>query len=101
MAKNRKHRTEFRLPIIKDTLHGNSIGFLSRKWNISTSLIRKWIDQHHSSGAKGLLPYLHLYYTKKFKLKVITVFNYKELFLRDCYRHFNIAAQKHIAILVV
>jgi len=56
MANNRKHHVEFRLQIIKDTLYGNSIGFLSRKWNKSIWLIRKWIDQHHLSGAKGLLP---------------------------------------------
>ncbi len=93
MAKNRKHSTEFRLQIIKDHLEGNSIRFLSKKWNISTSLIRKWIDHHRLSGAKGLLPRHSVYYTKEFKLNVVTAFKNKGLSLRDCCLHFNIPAQ--------
>jgi transposase-like protein len=54
MAKNRKHGTEFKLQIINDNLKGYSINSLSRKWDISTSVIRKWIDHHRSDGEKGL-----------------------------------------------
>jgi transposase len=93
MAKNRKHGTEFRLQIIKDNQKGNSINSLSNKWNISRSLIRKWIDQHSSSGAKGLLPKRCIYYTKEFKLNVVKAYKDKGLSLRDCCLQFNIPAQ--------
>lgn len=96
MAKNRKHGTEFRLQIIKDNHEGNSIRSLSKKWDISTSLIRKWIDQHCSSGAKGLLPKRSLYYTKGFKLNVVNAYKDKGLSLRDCCLQFNIPSQSTV-----
>jgi transposase len=93
MGKNRKHGAEFKLQIIKDNQQGNSIRFLSGKWNISTSLIRKWIDHHCSSGAKGLLPRRSVYYTKEFKLNVVKAYKNNALSLRDCCLQFNIPAQ--------
>src|SRR6267154_6186177 len=97
MAKNRKHGTEFRLQIIKDNQKGNSITFLSKKWNISRSLIRKWIDQHRSSGAEGMLPKGYNYYTKEFKLNVVNTYKDKGLSLRDCCLQFNIPTQSTIS----
>jgi hypothetical protein len=64
MAKNRKHGTEFKLQIVEEHLKGHSANYLSKKWDISKSLIRKWIDHHASSGAKGLQPKRYNYYTK-------------------------------------
>jgi transposase len=93
MRKNRKHGAEFRLQIIKDNQKGNSIGSLSKKWDISTSLIRKWIDHHCSSGAKGLLPKRYVYYTKELKLNVVRAYKDKGLSLRDCCLQFNIPSQ--------
>jgi len=93
MAKNRKHTAEFKLQIIKNNYRGDSIRYLSGKWNISTSLIRKWIDHHHSNGAKGLLARNRVYHTKEFKLKVVKAYIEKRLSLRECCMQFNIAAQ--------
>ena len=78
MAKNRKHGSEFRFQIIKD----NSIRSLSKKWNITTSLIRKWIDHPASYGVKGLLPKCYSYYTREFKLNVVKAYRDKRLSLR-------------------
>jgi transposase len=97
MAKNRKHGTEFKLQIINDTLKGYSINSLSRKWNISTSVIRKWIDHHRSHGEKGLSGMQHAYYTKEFKLTVVRAYKDKRLSLRDCCLHFNIPDQSSIS----
>ena len=93
MAKNRKHSADFKLQIIKDNQQGDSIRSLSGKWNISTSLIRKWIDDHCSDGAKGLLPKSRVYHTKECKLKVVKAYRDKRLSLRDCCLQFNIPAQ--------
>ena len=97
MAKNRKHGSEFRFQIIKDNRKGNSIRSLSKKWNISTSLIRKWIDHHASYGAKGLFPKCYGYYTREFKLNVVKAYRDKGLSLRDCCLQFNIPAQSTLS----
>jgi len=98
MAKNRKHEPEFRLQIIKENQKGNSITSLSKKWDISKSLIRKWIDHHSSSGAKGLLAKRYIYYTKEFKLKVVNAYKDKGLSLRACCLQFNIPTQSTILL---
>ena len=97
MAKNRKHSSAFRLQIVNDNRQGNSIRSLSGRWNISTSLIRKWIDHHCSDGAKGLLPKSRVYHTKEFKLNVVKVYKAKGLSLRDCCLQFNIPAQSTLS----
>jgi transposase len=96
MARNRKHSTEFKLQIINDNLKGYSINSLSRKWDISTSVIRKWVDHHRSNGEKGFSGERHAYYTKEFKLTVVRAYRDKGLSLRDCCLHFNIRDQSSI-----
>lgn len=96
MAKNRKHESEFKLQIVEEHFRGYSVNSLAKKWNISGSLIRKWIDHHRSNGAEGLLPKPYFYYTKEFKLKVIKAYWDKRLSLRDCCLQFNIPAQSTI-----
>ena len=98
MAKNRRHGTEFRLQIIKDSQEGNSVTFLSKKWNISDSLIRKWLDHYRSSGAKGLLPKRYISYAKELKLNVIKAYKDKGLSLRDCCLQYNIPTQSTILL---
>lgn len=96
MAKNRKHSADFKLQLIKEHEQGTSVGSLSGRWNISTSLIRKWIDHYQSNGSKGLLPKLYFYYTQSFKLKVVKTYKDKGLSLRDCCLQFNIPAPSTI-----
>lgn len=93
MTKNRKHTVDFKLQIIKDHRKGHSVGSLSREWDISTSLIRKWLDQHHYHGTTGLLPKSRVYHTKEFKLKVVKAYKDNGLSLRDCCLQFNIPAR--------
>ena len=97
MAKNRKHGAEFRLKVIQDNLAGSSVTHLSKKLDISRSLITKWIDHHRSYGTKGLLPKRHGYYTKEFKLKVVKAYMDKKLSLRDCCLEFNVPAQSTLS----
>lgn len=96
MGKNRKHGAEFRLQVIKDNLRGSSVTHLSKKWDISRSLIRKWIDHHVSYGTKGLLPKRDHYYTKEFKLNVVKAYKDKGLSLRDCCLQFKISSQSTV-----
>jgi transposase len=93
MAKNRKHTPEFKLQIVEENLRGHSVTSLSKKWNISRSLITKWIDHQRSGGAKELLPKRYFYYTKEFKLEVVKAYKDKGLSLRDCCLQFNIPTQ--------
>ncbi len=97
MAKYRKHSADFKLQIIKDHQQGDSIRSLSGKWNISTSLIRKWVDHHSFNGAKGLLPKRYIYYTKEFKLSVVKAYKDKGLSLRGCCLQFNIPTLSTVA----
>ena len=93
MAKNRKHKSEFRLQVVKEALIGHSVRSLSRKWNIQRTLITKWIDHHRLGGATELLPKRYSYYTKEFKVTVVKSYKDKGLSLRDCCLQFNIPTQ--------
>jgi transposase len=97
MAKNRKHSAEFRLQVVREHQQGHSIRSLSKTWNLSPSLITKWIDHHDISGAKGLLPKSAIHHTKEFKLKVVKAYKDKELSLRDCCLQFNIPSQSTLS----
>lgn len=97
MAKNRKHEAEFKLQVIEEHLMGHPVNSLSKQYEISRSLIRKWIDHHRSNGTEGLLPKSCLYYPKEFKLKVVKAYKDKRLSLRDCCLQFNIPTQSTIS----
>jgi transposase len=97
MAKNRNHESEFKLQIIEEHLKGQSVRSLSKRWSISTSVIRKWVDHYNLNGSKGLLSKQYVYYTREFKLNVIKVYKDKGLSLRDCCLQFNIPAQSTVA----
>ena len=97
MAKNRKYESEFKLQIIEEHLNGESVRSLSRRFTISTSVIRKWVDHYNQKGSKGLLYKQYVYYTREFKLNVIKVYKDKGLSLRECCLQFNIPAQSTIS----
>lgn len=90
MGKYRKHESSFKLKLVKAHQYGESVNGLSNKWGVSTSQIRKWIDQHAVSGMAGLLRRTNQKYPKEFKLKVVQAYLNKELSLRDCCLHFQI-----------
>ena len=96
MAKNRKHAMGFKLQVINENLKGFSINSLSRKWDISTSVIRKWIDHHRSNGEKGLSGSIYLLH-KGIKWTVIRAYKDNGLSLCDCCQHFNIRDQSSIS----
>ncbi len=97
MAKNRKHSAEFRLQLTIKHEQGHSIRSLSKKWNVSPSLITKWVDHYRLSGSKGLLPKSAIYHTREFKLKVVRTYKDKELSLRDCCLQFDIPSQSTLS----
>jgi len=88
MVKYKKHQSDFKLRLVKEHQRGESIHRLSNQWGVSTSQIRKWIDQYNSLGLPGLLRRSNQKYTKEFKLTVVQAYLNKELSLRDCCLHF-------------
>jgi len=97
MKKTRKHGTEFRLKIIKKYLRGHSVTGLAKKWDVTRSEVKKWIDHYNSGGIRGLLPKPHSHYTKEFKLNVVKTYKDNGLSLRACCMQFNIAAQSTVS----
>ena len=90
MSKYKKHESGFKLRLVKLHQSGESVTGLSNQWGVSTSQIRKWIDQYNSLGLAGLLRRSNQKYTKEFKLTVVQSYLKKELSLRDCCLHFQI-----------
>jgi len=90
MVKYKKHKAEFKLKLVREHQRGKSVNGLSNQWGISTSQIRKWIDQYNALGVQGLLRRSYQQYTKEFKLTVVQAYLKKELSLRDCCLHFHI-----------
>ncbi|NOW99218.1 helix-turn-helix domain-containing protein [Mucilaginibacter sp. SG564] len=90
MIRYKKHKTEFKLKLIKAHEGGESINSLSKRWNISTSQIRKWIDQYNSSGLQGISRKGKQQYSEEFKLTVVQAYVQKNLSLRDCCLQFGI-----------
>jgi transposase len=90
MSKYKKHESGFKLKLVKLHQSGESVNGLSNQWGVSTSQIRKWIDQHNSLGLAGLLRRSNQKYTKEFKLTVVQSYLKKELSLRDCCLNFQI-----------
>lgn len=90
MGTNKKHTSEFKLRLVKAHKQGESVHGLSKRWDLSTSQIRKWIDHYNSSGLQGLLRNPNQKYTKEFKVTVVQSYLKKGLSLRDCCLHFHI-----------
>ncbi|WP_052259100.1 helix-turn-helix domain-containing protein [Sphingobacterium sp. T2] len=84
MVKYKKHKSDFKLRLVKDYQRGASIHGLSNQWGVSSSQIRKWIDQYNSLGPQGLSRKPYRKYTKEFKVTVVQAYLKKELSLRDC-----------------
>lgn len=90
MIRYKKHKTEFKLKLIKEYEVGASINSLSKHWDVSTSQIRKWIDQYNSSGLQGISIKVKRQYSEEFKLTVVQAYLQKRISLRDCCLHFGI-----------
>ena len=90
MDKYRKYESSFKLRLVKDYQRGKSLSGLSKEWDISTSQIRKWVDQYTLWGIQGIKRSPNQKYTKQFKLRVVQTYLKKELSLRNCCLHFGI-----------
>ncbi|WP_316929878.1 substrate-binding domain-containing protein, partial [Sphingobacterium sp. T2] len=66
MVKYKKHKSDFKLRLVKDYQRGASIHGLSNQWGVSSSQIRKRIDQYNSLGPQGLSRKPYRKYTKEF-----------------------------------
>jgi transposase len=91
MKKNKRHGAAFKLKVVKEHLDGDSVTSLALKWNLSRSLLRRWVDQYNSSGEQGLLPRVHQYHCAELKFKVVESYLKDGLSLRDCCSHYGIA----------
>lgn len=90
MVRYKKHKTEFKLGLIKEHEGGASINALSKHWDVSTSQIRKWVDQYNSSGLQGISRKPKQQYSEEFKLTVVQAYLQKRISLRDCCLDFGI-----------
>jgi transposase len=87
---NRKHGAEFRLKLVREHLSGSSINGVSKKYEVSKSLLKKWISHYRLWGVKGLFPKPNVSYSRDFKLTAIESYRNKELSLMECCLRYNI-----------
>jgi len=90
MVKYKKHKSDFKLLLVKEYQCGASIHGLSNQFDVSPSQIRKWIDQYDSLGPQGLSRRSYRKYTREFKIAVVQAYLKEELSLRDCCLRFGI-----------
>ncbi|HVS92057.1 MAG TPA: IS3 family transposase [Mucilaginibacter sp.] len=91
MKKNKRHGASFKLKVVKEYLRGDSVKSLALKWDLSRSLLTRWIDRYNSSGEQGLSPKAHQYHCAEFKWKVVESYLKDGLSLRDCCSSYGIA----------
>lgn len=91
MNKYKKHEATFKLKVIKEHLRGESITAVALRWDLSRSLVTRWVDHYNSSGNKGLFPKTHQYHSSEFKFKVVESYRKEGLSLRDCCLNYGIA----------
>lgn len=84
---------EFRLRLIKEHLKGVPVKAVARKWDISDSLLRKWIDHYGKLGDQGLLPQYGKHYSQDIKYKAVQAYQREGLSLRDCCLRYRIPSQ--------
>ena len=83
-----KYSFEFKMQVITDYLSGNGYRYLSRKYGLEHSIIRKWIANYKQYGEEGIVrsrkPQV---YTFEFKLHVVELYltgehSYRQLALK-------------------
>ena len=96
MRKNKKHEAAFKLKVVKEYLRGDSIRSLALKWDLSRSLLKRWIDHYQLSGEQGLLPKAYQYHSSEIKFKVVESYVKDGLSLRDCCSDYGIANESMV-----
>jgi transposase len=101
MYKNKKHEASFKLKVIKEHLRGDSLTGISKRWEISRSLLTRWIDHYNSSGSIGLLSKSSRPpYSVEFKQRVVDSYKNENLSLRDCCLRYKIPAESTVLLWV-
>lgn len=76
-SRNHSYTVEFKLKVIQDFLNGESKNRLSIKYNISKSVVCRWIKQYNSNQLRDYIPKGEIYtmatkkYSKEEKLEII------------------------------
>lgn len=96
MDKNRKHGAAFKLQLIQEHLRGEGTDSLAKKWGLSTSLVRRWVDHYSSSGNRGLLRQPNHCYSPEFKFSVVRSYREEGLSLRDCRLKYDLSSDSII-----
>jgi len=91
MNKQKKHESAFKLKVVKEHLAGKSIRSVALKWDLSRSLLTRWVDRYKSSGSDGLLPKANQYHSWEFKFKVVESYLKEGLSLKDCCLNYGVA----------
>jgi transposase len=91
MKEKKKYEATFKLDVVKEYLQGDPMGGLARKWGLSKSLVRRWVDHYEASGSSGLTKKTPQSHAVEFKLKVVESYRNEGLSLRECCLRYNIA----------
>lgn len=88
----------FKLRLVEESLVGNkSVKSISKSYNLSDSMLRKWIDQYNHYGLEGLKPKLKKQYSNEYKLGAVKDFHDNKLTLRECCLKYHISGFSTLA----
>lgn len=92
MSRKIKYDVDFKLQVVHQIIKGKeSVDSLSLKFNISDSLIKRWVHFYSIHGIDGLLP-SNRHYSPEFKLEVVHAVKTNSLSLTGASRHFRISS---------
>ena len=91
MTRKVKYGVAFKLRCIKEVLEKHcTISSISKKENIHSSLLKKWISDYLNQGITGLEPKKNKIYSLEFKWQVIHSISEQKLSLHEACLKFNI-----------
>ena len=92
MSRKIKYDVDFKLQVVHQIIKGKeSVDSLSIKFNITDSLIKKWVHFYRLHGTDGLLP-SNRHYSPEFKLQVVHAVKTNSLSLTEASRQFRISS---------
>jgi transposase len=92
MSRKIKYEVDFKLQVVLQIIKGKeSVDSLSIKFNITDSLIKRWVHFYRLHGIDGLLP-SNRHYSPEFKLQVVHAVKTNSLSLKEASRQFRISS---------
>ena len=90
MSRKIKYDVDFKLQVVHQIIKGKeSVDSLSIKFNITDSLLKRWVHFYRLHGIDGLLP-SNRHYSPEFKLRVVLAVRKDSLSLKEASRQFRI-----------